>query len=451
MHEFLYRLYYKVIMEKIIFAPATAIGLSAISIIRVSGIGCKIILEILINGNVPKEKVLSLRSFYFPNKKKVIDKCLVCWMSKKNSYTGEDSFEIQCHGGIAVMNGFFEALFTFENVRFAEQGEFTKRAIINGKMNLIDAEAVNDLIQSETEEQRALAIKQLNEGLSIPIKRWRGLLVKSMANIEANIDFSDEGDVAENKISKTSLTKLSKELKETIEISREHEIIKDGVRIVLTGKTNAGKSSLFNRIIKNEKSIVTDIPGTTRDIIEAKINIKGYSVTIIDTAGINKTKDIIEKEGIKRAKDQIKKADLVLNVIDSLKFREEDKKLNHWNIFNKVDKLNQFKLLENRGVRSFKVSAKSGEGINELLEQIYNHIRFNTKKIRNANFFYSNQRQRKELEEASLFIEKAVNENQEEITAEYLRMANRGLGRILGEVDIEEVLGDIFSSFCIGK
>ena len=139
------------------------------------------------------------------------------------------------------------------------------------------------------------------------------------------------------------------------------------------------------------------------------------------------------------------------NVIDSLKFREEDKKLNHWNIFNKVDKLNHFKLLENSGVRGFKVSAKSGEGINELLEQIYNHIRFNTKKIRNANFFYSNQRQRKELEEASLFIEKAVNENQEEITAEYLRMANRGLGRTLGEVDIEEVLGDIFSSFCIGK
>jgi len=438
-------------MNEIIFAPATAVGLAAISIIRVSGKGCKKILRDMINGNIPKERVISLRSFYNPKKMTLIDKCIVCWVPKNSSFTGEDSFEIHCHGGTAVMNSFFDALLTFKNVRLAEQGEFSKRSIINGKMNLIDAEAVNDLINAETEQQMFLALKQINKSLAIPIKKWRKLLIKSMSHIEANIDFSDEEDVAEKNIYNKYLLKLEKEMQQMLINSREYKYIKEGISIVLTGKPNAGKSSLFNSIIKSNKSIVTDVPGTTRDVIESKININGYPVTFVDTAGIDKTNNKIEKEGIKRAKEQIKKANIVLNIIDSSNYSDVEINQKHWNVFNKVDKIYKNKEDFIKPKTFFRVSAKSGKGIENLIKAISEHITSRTENIRNANYFYSSFRQRKELEDTSEYLKHAIIEKDDEIKAEYLRLANKSLGRMLGQADIEEVLGEIFSSFCIGK
>ncbi len=438
-------------MSKIIFAQATALGTSAISIIRVSGEGSKEVLKELIKGGFPKKKVLSLRTLYFPKKNYIIDKCLVCWMPESSSYTGEDSFEIQCHGGNAIITSFYDALSSIKNVRIAEQGEFTKRAIINGKMNLIDAEALNDLIHAEAEQQRILAMKQLDNSLSVPIQKWRKLLLISMSNIEARIDFSDEEDIPGDQFSKKHLLKLKKEIDKTLKNGQQHDLIKEGLKIVLTGKPNAGKSSLFNYIVKGERSIVTDMPGTTRDTIEVKVNIGGYIVTFVDTAGINKTSDIIEQEGIKRAKHKVNNADLVLNIIDAPKFNQADINPKYWNVLNKIDKSPIEDIKVTNSLNFYKVSAKSGEGVNFLLQEILSFVIDNTKKIRNTNNFYSSNRQKKELEAIKVLLDLALKEDQEEILAEFIREINKGFGRILGHVDIEEVLGEIFSNFCIGK
>tara|TARA_B100000674_G_C37882838_1_gene935152 strand:- start:361 stop:1479 length:1119 start_codon:yes stop_codon:yes gene_type:complete len=372
-------------------------------------------------------------------------------MPESSSYTGEDSFEIQCHGGNAIITSFYDALSSIKNVRIAEQGEFTKRAIINGKMNLIDAEALNDLIHAEAEQQRILAMKQLDNSLSVPIQKWRKLLLISMSNIEARIDFSDEEDIPGDQFSKKHLLKLKKEIDKTLKNGQQHDLIKEGLKIVLTGKPNAGKSSLFNYIVKGERSIVTDMPGTTRDTIEVKVNIGGYIVTFVDTAGINKTSDIIEQEGIKRAKHKVNNADLVLNIIDAPKFNQADINPKYWNVLNKIDKSPIEDIKVTNSLNFYKVSAKSGEGVNFLLQEILSFVIDNTKKIRNTNNFYSSNRQKKELEAIKVLLDLALKEDQEEILAEFIREINKGFGRILGHVDIEEVLGEIFSNFCIGK
>ena len=325
-------------MNNIIFAPATAKGQAALSIIRVSGKGCSKVLITMTNKPLPQKRVMSLRNFFNPNKDNlIIDTCLVCWMPSPQSYTGEDSFEIYCHGGKSTMESFFETLSNIENVRFANEGEFTKRALINGKINLIKAEAINDLVYSETEEQRVLAIKQLNKGLTIPITEWKKILKKSMAKVESSIDFSDEADVPESLNIIEDLVSLKKEFEKVLNQSECFEMIKTGTKVVLTGRPNAGKSSIFNTILKTKKAIVTNIPGTTRDIIEGPINLKGYPVIFYDTAGINKTNNPVEKEGIRRARELIKKADLVLNVIDANDFNDNEINSNYWNVINKTD------------------------------------------------------------------------------------------------------------------
>ena len=436
-------------MKKTIFALATGNNLSAISIIRISGNDCKNIVKKLTSRPLPQERVLTLRNFYFPDKKNfLIDTCLIAWMPHPKSYTGEDSLEIYCHGGRAVFEKFYQALISFHNVCYAEQGEFTKRAIVNGKMNLVKAEAINDLINAETEKQRFLATKQLNNDFSVHIKNWRIELLNCMALVEAVIDFPEEED-APNKLNiSKNLKFLQLEIKKTLKNKSCYELIKEGLKVVLTGKPNVGKSSLFNYIIKKNKSIVSNIPGTTRDVIEAKINLKGYPVIIFDTAGINNSNNLIEKEGIKRALKVVKEADIVLNIYDANEINIIDKDKDCWHVINKIDKVNGINIQSDK---LLKVSAKTGQGIDELMDKIHLKLQKNSKNLENYDSLISNIRQTKELESALVNIEQATKENSEEIVSEHLREANRNLGRILGNIDIEEVLGNIFSSFCIGK
>ena len=436
-------------MQNTIFALATGNEISALSVIRVSGQECERVLKKLTLKNLPKERVLTLRNFYFPNSKKLIDRCLVAWMPGPRSYTGEDSIEIYTHGGDAVFQIFFIALTSFSKVRYAEQGEFSKRAIINGKTDLVQAEAINDLINSQTEKQRELAINQYNRGLSIPVNRWRKDIINCMVLIEANIDFSDESDTPDNLNIRKELIKLKMEIQDVLKNKDYYELVNEGLRVVFKGRPNAGKSSIFNSILRKQKAIVSKTPGTTRDIIEGKINFKGNAITFYDTAGITSTNDDVEKEGIKRTKKLLKEADIILNIAENEKFLPTTKNKKEWLILNKIDmNKNLKKRLHHKVIL---ISAKTGEGLQDLLDKISDEIIKRTKKVSSQKITITNLRQATELKEAELNIDKAIKETSEEIVGEYLREANRSLERIIGNIDIEEVLGNIFSSFCIGK
>ena len=437
-------------MQKTIFALATGNEISALSIIRLSGKESEKVLKKLTLKNTPTERLLTLRNFYFPNKnKKIIDTCLVVWMPAPRSYTGEDCIEIYTHGGDAVFQSFFSVLTSFPNVRYAEHGEFSKRAIINGKTDLIKAEAVNDLINALTEKQRELAIKQFNKGLSIPIRQWRKEIIKCMALIEANIDFSDESDTPENLNITKELIVLREEVREALKNKDYYELVNKGIKVVLKGKPNAGKSSIFNSIIKEQKAIVSNTPGTTRDFIEGQINFKGHAITFYDTAGITITDNKIEKEGIRRTRKLLKEADIILNITEDENFLSISNNKKEWLILNKIDKSKKLKKsLEGKAIL---VSAKTGEGIGFVLEKIYTVLIKKTKKFNHHKNIIMNLRQASELKEAETSITLALEEKSEEIISEHLRQANRSLERIIGNIDVEEVLGNIFSNFCIGK
>ncbi len=437
-------------MQKTIFALATGNDISALSVIRISGKESQRILEKLTFKSVPSERVLTLRSFYFPdNKKKPIDKCLLVWMPGPRSYTGEDCVEIYTHGGDAVFQSFFSALISLPNVRYAKHGEFSKRAIINGKIDLVKAEAVNDLINAVTEKQRDLAISQFNRGLSIPIKKWRKGILKCMTLIEASIDFSDESDTPDNLNITKDLLGMREEFKEALKNKDYYELVNKGIKVVFKGKPNAGKSSIFNSIIKQQKAIVSNTPGTTRDTIEGKINFKGHAITFYDTAGITITNNTIEKEGIKRTRKLIKEADIILNISEDEHFLSKGQNKKEWLVLNKIDKnKNTKKKLKGKVIL---VSAKTGEGIEDILETIYLEIIKKTKKFNGKKNIILNLRQATELKEAEHSIAKALEEKSEEIISEHLRQANRSLERIIGAIDVEDVLGNIFSNFCIGK
>ncbi len=437
-------------MQKTIFALATGNELSALSVIRVSGKESQMVLEKLTLKSAPTERLLTLRNFYFPDsKKKLIDICLVVWMPGPRSYTGEDCVEIYTHGGDAVFKSFFSALTSLPNVRYADHGEFSKRAIINGKTDLVKAEAVNDLINAHTEKQRGLAIGQFNRGLSIPIKKWRKGILKCMSLIEANIDFSDESDTPENLNIKNDLLGLRADFKEALKNKDYYELVNKGIKVVFKGKPNAGKSSIFNSIIKKQRAIVSNTPGTTRDIIEGQINFKGHAITFYDTAGITITDNSIEKEGIKRTRKLLKEADIILNITEDGKFLSQSHNKKEWLVLNKID--NNKNLKKKFKGNAILVSAKTGEGIEDILEKIYIEIIKKTKKFEGSKNIVLNLRQATELEEAEQNIAKALEEKSEEIISEHLRQANRSLERIIGNIDVEDVLGNIFSNFCIGK
>ena len=437
-------------MQKTIFALATGSQIAALSVIRVSGEESERILKKLTLKNTPTERLLTLRNFYFPkSNKKLIDRCLVVWMPAPRSYTGENCIEIYSHGGEAVFQGFFSALTSFSNVRYAEQGEFSKRAIINGKTDLVKAEAVNDLINALTEKQRELAISQLSRGLSIPIIKWRKELIKCMSLIEANIDFSDESDTPESVNITKELLMLREQVKGALKNKDYYELVNKGIKVVFKGKPNAGKSSIFNSILKKQKAIVSNTPGTTRDIIEGKINFKGHAIIFYDTAGITKTEDNIEREGIRRTRKLLKEADIILNITEDNNFLPKSRSKKEWLILNKIDKSK--KLKKNFADNIILVSAKTGEGLEGILEKIYKEIMKKTKRLKDPKNIILNLRQAKELEEAEHNITKALEEKSEEIISEHLRQANRSLERIIGNIDVEEVLGNIFANFCIGK
>ncbi len=437
-----------------IYSNVTGEGKFALSVIRVSGEKAGEAIINLTIKKLPEKRKLVLRSIYSStnNKNAVpIDKALVSWMPSPNSFTGENVVEFYLHGGSAVTNGVLKALGSIPTFRQAEPGEFTKRALINGKLNLIQAEAILDLINSETEAQRDFANRQIFGSLSIPVIKWRKKVVEIMALTEALLDFSDESDVPDFIDSSKQTKALIKEIENTLNKGRYFERISSGIKIVIAGKPNSGKSSLLNCLAKRDVAIVSNLPGTTRDILEVKLDIEGYPVTLMDTAGLTKTKNIVEKEGIKRAKKKISDADIIFHLKD-IQDKKNHKKLknNEWILFNKTDLVKNKNIPPNKN-KIFYISCKKEKGMIELLATLGKEVKRLSGMAEKANIIISKERQEKALKDALKSLKLSIKTQEQEISAEHLRATCYSLDNILGTIDVEDVLNKIFSKFCIGK
>ena len=441
-----------------IFALSSGPGISGIAVIRISGEGVSNIITKLTGMQLPKPRVATLRKINKINTSELIDEGIILWFPGPESYTGEDMAEIHVHGSKAVVEAVNHSILALENCRLAEPGEFTKLAFQNGKINLLKAESIADLISSETEIQRQQAIKIMRGRSADQFNFLREKLLKILSNIEAKIDFPDE-DLPNNildEIKKSSdevITKLNKILND----QKVGERIREGFKIAILGPTNAGKSSLMNHLSNRDVAIVSEIAGTTRDVIETHLNIDGYPVIISDTAGIRDSKDEIERKGIKLTLNRAEEADLKLVVVDAknLDFTDILKSLLDENailVINKSDLLEKDINSEIKKINHVLISIKENKNIDELILKIKNNLK--NKFITNDDILITRERHRQHLEQCLDHL-KNFNQKKEiedyDKAAEDLRLATRHLGMIVGKVDVEEILGSIFNDFCIGK
>ncbi len=441
-----------------IFALSSGPGLSGIAVIRVSGPNTKNVLKNMTISPIPSPKVAVVRKFINPKTKDLIDQGILLWFPGPESYTGEDMAEFHVHGSKAVIEAINLSLSKIEGCRLAEPGEFTKIAFQNGKINLLKAESISDLISSETEIQRKQAIKIMSGKSSDKFNSLRERLLKILSNIEAKIDFPDE-DLPDNilKNIRSETKSIKNEIDKILNDQKVGERIREGFKIAIIGPTNAGKSSLLNYLSKRDIAIVSEIAGTTRDVIEAHLNLNGYPVVISDTAGIRDSKDEIEKKGIKLALERAENADLNLIVIEpkSVDFSHFLKKFRPKNsilVINKMELGIDNIAEEIKNYDPILISIKNEKNLDKLTSLIKENLK--NKFILQDDIYITRQRHRTNLEKCvehlTNFEEKNSLEDFDK-AAEDLRLATRYLGTIVGKVDVEEILGSIFNDFCIGK
>ncbi|MDA7468352.1 tRNA uridine-5-carboxymethylaminomethyl(34) synthesis GTPase MnmE [Candidatus Pelagibacter ubique] len=441
-----------------IYALSTGPGISGIAIIRVSGKDTKKVIELLSGDKPPKPRVATLRKFNKINTSELIDEGIILWFPGPESYTGEDMAEFHIHGSKAVIDALHHSISKIENCRLAEAGEFTKLAFQNGKINLLKAESVADLISAETEIQRQQAIKIMNGKSADKFNSLREKLLKILSHVEAKIDFPDE-DLPEDILK--NIKKISNEvvsnIKKILDDQKVGERIREGFKIAIIGPTNAGKSSLLNHLSNRDVAIVSEIAGTTRDVIETHLNIDGYPVVVSDTAGIRDSKNEIEKKGIKLALDKAENADLKLIVIDakSIDFKGVLKELMDEKtilVVNKSDLLKEDLNSEIKNYEHVLISVKNNLNLEDLILKIKNKLK--NKFITSEDILITRERHRQHLEQSLNYLKNFEEKNETEDfdkAAEDLRLATRHLGMIVGKVDVEEILGSIFNDFCIGK
>ena len=441
-----------------IYALSSGPGISGIAVIRISGKQTSNIIKKLTDAELPKPRVATLRKINKINTSELIDEGLILWFPGPKSYTGEDMAEIQVHGSKAVVDALHSSLSKIENCRLAEPGEFTKLAFQNGKINLLKAESIADLISSETEIQRQQAIKIMNGKSADQFNFLREKLLKILSHVEAKIDFPDEdlpNDIL--KEIKKSSDDVLKNIEKILNDQKVGERIREGFKIAILGPTNAGKSSLLNHLSNRDVAIVSEVAGTTRDVIETHLSIDGYPVIISDTAGIRDSKDEIEKKGIKLSLNRAEEADLKLVVVDakSPDFTDVLKGLLDENailVINKSDLLEKEIDSEIKNINHVLISIKDNKNIDELISKIKNNLK--NKFITSDDILITRERHRQHLEQC---LDHLNNFNQKkeiedfDKAAEDLRLATRHLGMIVGKVDVEEILGSIFNDFCIGK
>ena len=491
-----------------IFALATPAGVGGVAVVRISGRMAGETLGILTaNKALPPASTARLRTLKHPKTGTILDKALVLWFptseNRTGSYTGEDVAELHLHGGRAVVEGVLDCLGDMPNLRLAEAGEFTRRAFLNGRMDLLQAEAVGDLVHAETELQAAQALDQLGGGLSDLYTEWKRQLVRLLAYLEAHLDFPDEDlppDMFEQ-IS-TPLKRLLRDLQAHTEAAHQGERIRSGIPIALIGAPNAGKSTLLNALAKRDAAIVSPLAGTTRDIIEVALNIAGYAVILVDTAGLRNTTDPIELEGIRRTILRANEASIRIwlqSIDDEMgiqedvggEYRGEGGKLDNTptnsqslhtfldDIFTHIPPQPVDILLHTKAdlaatldaqstcntskphiqtaltsLFSMAVSAKTGEGLEDLLQEIGKRLK--VLYLQSGSPAPTRQRHRAILQETIGFLDASIDVMAAspptiELVAEELRSATRALGRLTGHVDVEDLLDVIFRDFCIGK
>ncbi|OFX20112.1 MAG: tRNA uridine-5-carboxymethylaminomethyl(34) synthesis GTPase MnmE [Bacteroidetes bacterium GWA2_31_9b] len=467
------------INNEIICAISTPQGNGAIAVIRLSGVGSIELCDKLYKSSRNKKLVdQPANTIHFGELKdydKIIDEVLVSIFKNPHSYTGEDCVEISCHGSEYIQQTVLQ-LFIKAGARLAKPGEFTMRAFLNGKMDLSQAEAVADLIASASAASHKVAIQQMRGGFSNEIAVLRGQLLHFISLLELELDFSEEEvEFADRKQLNNLLNNIQSVIAKLLNSFKLGNVIKNGIPVAIVGQTNVGKSTLLNRILNEEKAIVSEIAGTTRDVIEDVINIEGVSFRFIDTAGIRETTDTIETIGIERTFDRIDKASIVLLLIDAndnekdiaiaikkVKDRigESDKKL--ISLVNKIDTLDKNKiriidtiLLENLSKKDIqlKISAKTGENIEQLITELLSVVNLNA--LNQNEVIITNSRHFEALQRASESLNRAISGLQSNISGDFLAQDIREtlhyLGEITGEITTDEVLSNIFKNFCIGK
>jgi tRNA modification GTPase len=449
-----------------IYALSSGRPPAAIAVVRLCGPRAGAALEKL-TGRVPKPRHATLARVHDPATGEVIDEALALWFPGPHSETGDDMAELQLHGSHAVVTAVFDALATIEGCRPAEAGEFTRRAFDNGRLDLTAIEGLADLIAAETPAQRRQAFRQLKGLIGDRAEAWREQIISALALVEARIDFSDEADVPEDLLGPALRTakELREEIARALAKSGRGERLRDGFVVAIAGPPNAGKSTLLNRLAKRDAAIVSAHPGTTRDAIEVHLNLEGYPLTLIDTAGIRDSADPIEQEGIRRARERVAMADLVLWLTDASADRAdaageaaENLSAEAWALRNKSDLLGREIRARseprstNESRVTLAISALTGAGtellLNALAERV--HQFFSTTEAP----MVTRARHRRALEETITALDGAMaqgSSGSEELIAEDLRSAAIALGRLTGRVDVEDILDVIFRDFCIGK
>jgi len=449
------------LFDDTIIGISTALSPSAISIIRLSGQeAISIVNKVFKGANLEKVEANTINYGHIVDKQEVIDEVLVSVFKSPKSYTTEDIVEVNCHGGLFVTNQIYELL-VLNGARPAEAGEFTKRAFLSGRIDLTKAEAVMDVIEAENKAALKIASHALDGKISQFVYKKREELLNIIATISVNIDYPEYDDVEEltNKDILPSLQKIKKELCEVLEYAKSAKLLKNGIHTAIIGKPNVGKSSLLNALLKENKAIVTNIPGTTRDIVEASINLDSLTLHLIDTAGIRKTIDVVEKIGVEKSVEQMNCADLILLVLDgSEEITVEDEELlklvkdkQHVIIVNKIDLPMKIEINDERVVY---ISTKREETIEALEKAIVNVLHLNH--IYNKDITYiSNARQIDKINLAIAALNEALETIQEEETIDfvdiYIRKAWLYLGEIIGETSTDHLLDELFSKFCLGK
>ncbi|MBR2299884.1 MAG: tRNA uridine-5-carboxymethylaminomethyl(34) synthesis GTPase MnmE [Alphaproteobacteria bacterium] len=444
--------------KQTIYALSTVYGKSGVAVIRISGQNALNAIKALTNIDIRtiKPRHAYLTTLYTKQTKDPLDHALVLYFSAPHSFTGEDIVEIQCHGSKAVLSSLLKNLSEIEDFRLAEPGEFSKRAFYNQKMDLTEAEGLADLIDAETFEQQKQALRQMSGTLKNLYSSWREQLLEVYAYLEAYIDFPEE-NIPDSVIEKNLNTvfKLKEDIKSHLK-SSVGERLREGFRVVLTGPTNAGKSSLINTVLERNAVIVSDIPGTTRDAIDVHLDISGYPVILTDTAGLRESTDTIEQQGIEIAREKIEDADFIFALFDASVDSPDifsDLIKRHKNnillVANKADKLTPAQMVDLKNQGCFILSAKTKEGVPELFDLL--KIRIQNNIGSNSGALITRERYRQCLNDCLENLSNFNFDKEIELSAEDIRLAARALGKITGQIEIDEVLDKIFGSFCIGK
>ena len=445
--------------NKTIYALSTVFGKSGVAVIRISGAKAFDVISQMTDLDVSKivSRKMYLTKFYNPVSRETLDNSLLVAFKSPASFTGEDTVEINCHGSKAVIRSFLTALSALPDFRLAEPGEFSRRSFYNGKMDLTEADGLADLIDAETSLQQKVALQQMGGNLFNLYNDWRSRLVSVLSYIEAYIDFPDE-NIPEDTVFKieNGVFKISKEIEKHIQDNKIEERLRDGFKVVIAGPTNAGKSSLINAIVKRNVAIVSDIAGTTRDVIETYVDIQGFPVIFSDTAGLRETADEIEQIGVKLAKDKIAEADFCLFMFDAAVdtpeiFSEYLNKIEVPYLFvaNKMDKINEAEKADLIKNGCALISAKESKNISVITETIYKT--FQDMYEKGTAQLITRQRYKEALGECLQNLSRFNLHKEIELAAEDIRLACRAIGKITGQVEVDEILDKIFSSFCIGK